>query len=438
MAASGRVSHNENYDEGSRADDLPQLSLSFPTIWPFGSSSTAKDGTRVQKWYNGFTFRYAPDFLNRSERVTIDSTGQKSKKEYLKLNHNPAIGLPTFSLFKYVKITPAFGYSETWFNIIKTDQSEAAGVRAQSYRTYSYNARISGRTDFYGTFYPNVLGVTGIRHTVTPTVSYSYSPDINKFPTERNYVAGGAGSSKSRAIGVNLNQTLQAKYRAGESEKSVELISFSSGFSYNLEADTRPYSNLSSSFQSGVIPKITFYGSMIHSLYEPGTDNVDFWSPHLESFSIDARFTLSGKSFIFDDPVERGIAPGAESPEDLRNPTSPSYSPVSRGWQFSASYGFSESGNGPLYNRFSYFRFNLNFNLTPSTSISYSHDYDVDDNKTIYNSVRIVRQIHCWSGSLYWVPKGTNRGFGFQLFVTAIPDIKIDNNHDSYLRAFQR
>ncbi|MGH8015389.1 MAG: putative LPS assembly protein LptD, partial [Candidatus Zixiibacteriota bacterium] len=320
LALSGLVSHNENFDQGRRSDQLPSLSASFPVIWPFGSSSTDEQGRTVQKWYQGFTFRYTPDFVNSSSRITDDSTGLRSRKEYLKLNHNPGLGLPTFSLMKYLKFTPSFRYSETWFKIIRTDQSDSANIRPEWYRTYSFNGSISARTDFYGTFYPNVLGVTGLRHTLTPSVSFSYSPDINRFPTERAYVGGGAGSVKSRTVGVNVNQTLQAKYRSGESEKSFELISVSSGFSYNLEADTRPYSNLNTSFQSSAIPKITFSGSMIHSLYEPGTDKVDFWSPHLESFSLDARFSYSGKSFIFDDPGQVGIQPGPSTPEQLQQP----------------------------------------------------------------------------------------------------------------------
>jgi hypothetical protein len=178
---------------------------------------------------------------------------------------------------------------------------------------------------------------------------------------------------------------------------------------------------------------------MIHSLYKPGTDEVDFWSPTMESFRIDARFTLSGKNFIFDEPTEQSFQSGVTSPDQLQSPTAPRppYG-SSRGWQLSASYGYSQSGSAADFRKFSFFRFNLNFNLTPTTHVTYTHDYDIDDSKTIYNSVNVVKQIHCWTGSLYWVPIGSNKGFGFRLFVTAIPDIKIDNNHNSYLGALQR
>ena len=344
------------------------------------------------------------------------------------------------SFFKYVTLVPSFSYSETWIKVIQTDQSISANIDPKTYRTYSYSGSVSARTNLYGTFYPNVFGILGLRHTISPVISYSYSPDINKHPNVRSYVGGGARSAKSQSIGLNLNHLLQAKYKKGETENSVDLISINSGFSYNFEADTRRYSNLNTLFQSSAIPRITFSGSMVHSLYKPGTDEVDFWSPTLESFKLDASFSFSGKSFIFDDPADRGVQPGAETPNDLIQTRGglPTFMSASHGWRFSAGYGYSESGTDLSFRKFSFFRFNLNFNLTPTTSFNYSHDYDVDDGKTIHNSVRIVRQLHCWSGSIYWVPIGSNRGFGFQLFVTAIPDIKIDNNHDSYLQAFQR
>jgi len=71
-------------------------------------------------------------------------------------------------------------------------------------------------------------------------------------------------------------------------------------------------------------------------------------------------------------------------------------------------------------------------------NLTASQSYDIDQKATVNNSVNIVRKIHCWSGSLYWVPIGSNRGFGFKLFVSAIPEIKFDNAHDSFLNKLQQ
>ena len=451
---SGSVSHIENLDLGNRTNDLPRLSVSLPTIWPFGSGSKDKQGKIKQNWYNNFTFRYKPSLLNFSSRKEITDTQiqnngldtiitiTRSRKKYAKISHNPSIGLPTLKPFKYLVLTPSFGYNETWFKINRTDQSEFANLEPTTYRTYSYNAGITARTDLYGTFYPNILGLTGLRHTITPSVSYGYKPDIDRHPEVRRYAGGGAGSVKSQSITVSVRQLFQAKYGSGDIQKNIDLISFNSGFSYNYEAATRPYSNLNTTFQTSAIPKINLNGSMVHSLYKPGTDEVDFWSPKLESFRIDTRITLSGKKFIFDESSEGNLKTGVTSPNQLESPTAPK--PQGRGqsgsggWRLSAAYGYSQSGRDATFRKFSFLRFNLKFNLTPTTGVTYTHDYDIDDSKTIYNSVNIVKQIHCWTGSIYWVPIGSNKGFGFRLFVTAIPDIKIDNNHSSYLQSLRR
>jgi hypothetical protein len=83
----------------------------------------------------------------------------------------------------------------------------------------------------------------------------------------------------------------------------------------------------------------------------------------------------------------------------------------------------------------------LDFNITPSTRVSYDQSFDVGRGRTVYNSVRLNRQLHCWSGELYWVPTGSTRGYGFRLFVTAIPAIKIDNTQSvvpsSYVQSFR-
>jgi len=75
---------------------------------------------------------------------------------------------------------------------------------------------------------------------------------------------------------------------------------------------------------------------------------------------------------------------------------------------------------------------NLGFNVTPTTSVTYIQTYNVVDKKIVNKSINIVRILHCWTGSMYWVPSGSNRGFGFKLNVTDIPDIKLDSNHDTF------
>ncbi|MDH4158401.1 MAG: putative LPS assembly protein LptD, partial [candidate division Zixibacteria bacterium] len=444
---SGNASHTVNLDDESRVDDLPTARLSLPTIWPFGSGRLNEEGKLERSWYHGFSLRYSPTFRNYSSRVTVEDTvivvdgdstviTHRSRRKWAKIEHNPSLNLPALKLGNYLNIVPGFRYSETWFKISQTDQSLAAGIDATTtYRTYSYSTGVSANTTLYGTVYPGIAGLVGLRHVLNPSVSYSYSPDIDRHPGVRAFAGGGAGSRKSQVLSFRLQQSFQAKVKSGEIERNLELLSLTSGFSYNLEEDDRPYSSLSTTYQSRALGPITIDGSMTHSFYKPGTDSLHFWSPFLLDFNFNAHFNIGGTRFLFD---ESETARTATDSAGRLSPTAPRSASRGRGWSFSASYRYSESGRDQNWVKRSFIDFRLAFNLTPTTSISYSQYYDFNQKLTVRNSVNIVKTIHCWTGSLYWVPIGSNRGFGFKLFVSALPEIKIDNKHDSFLQTVRR
>ena len=339
ISLAGNITHDVDLDREIRTDRAPSLNLSLPTLWPFGSGQKNELGQLEQKWYQKITFRYSPSMINFNQRITIDSVFDagadtvitldtltmiadttitllsdtvsfRSRKKYTKITHSPSLNLPNLKLGPYLNIIPRFSYSETWIKIDSSDQSWAAGIDAgTTYRTYSYSPSVSANTTLYGTVYPNIYGLTGLRHVFTPSVSYSYAPEINRHPEVRAFAGGGAGSSERSSISVSVNQLIQAKYLKNDIETNKNVLSVTSGFSHNFLEDERPYSNLTTTFQSSAMPFISnLSGSMTHTFYDPETGDFDFWSPYLERFSVTARLTLGGKNFIFDDPgiVQRG------------------------------------------------------------------------------------------------------------------------------------
>ncbi|MBU8933110.1 MAG: hypothetical protein KOO62_03795, partial [candidate division Zixibacteria bacterium] len=444
----GSFSHIVNMDQETRTDQMPTMSLSLPSIWLFGSGSTDENGLKVQKWYNGFIFRYKPSLINYSNRVMRDSTASyniqiddgdgglkdttitesvhyRSRKKYAKITHNPSLALPTIKLGYYANIVPSFRYSETWFKIWESDQSQAADIDVSKiYRTYSYSGGISANTSIYGTIHPKIGNLIGLRHVFSPSLGWSWSPDIQKHPEIRSFAGGGAASTKRSAMTVSLKNVFQAKVKRDEKETNLELLSLTSGFSYNFEDDEKPLSDMKTSFHTSSIPGITVRGNMNHTFYDPETDEEQLFSPFLTSFDFSLSFRLAGKTFLFDEAAD--IPLGVDSASQVTTGSK-------RGWNCSFAYTFRESGlHTSTYKKSSLVNITIGFNLTPVTTVSYTQQYDFERDLTVNNRVNIVRKIHCWTGSLYWVPIGSNKGFGFKLNVTAIPDIKIDNNHDSF------
>ena len=445
---SGNLEHVVNLDDDSRRDVLPSLSLYLPTLYPFGSASRNSEGELKSKFYNDIYITYGPSLAHYSNKsvldqidttsvldtnmvdtlFSIDTTSYSTRKRYAVIRHSPTLHLPSLKLGYFLNLSPSVGYSETWVKIYETDQSIDAGIDASKlYRSYSYSANLSANTTLYGTISPKLFGLQAIRHVITPSASFSYSPEIHNDELIRQYSGVGSSSSRRRQLSFTVGNLFQAKIKKGEEEKALDIVKFTSSFTYDLEVDDRPLSNMTTRFNSSALPIFnSFSGSMTHTFYNLTDSTEQLFSPQLLSFSLTAGFNISGDKFFFDDDYE--IPKGKDTKEEINGENI-----TSSRWSLSGTYNYSETGIGSSnWRKSSFVTLNLNFNLTPSTAVSYSQRYDIAGKFTINNSVQINRKIHCWTGSLHWVPNGTNAGFGFTLYVTKQPEIKLDNNYSSF------
>ncbi len=467
VTLSGRLSHDNNLDTEARTDVVPSLNLSLPTLYPFGSGKMNDEGEVERRWYNDITLRWSPSMTNYSQRTTFkeivnqlydttvtadttiaidtltsiadtaiaydttisldsqDTLSFRSRKKYTRVDHSVGLRL-TIPLFTYINIQPSVSYRESWYKIWHTDQSDTKGIDASStYRTYTVSAGATLSTELYGTVYPNIFGLLGLRQVLTPSLGYSFTPDIVTHPDISGYAGGASGlQRRSQRLKVSLNQLYQAKIKQGDVEKAIQLVSINSGFSYDFERDTRRFSDVSTTVNSSLLKKVSLFGSMRHSLYKPDSDDLDFWNPRLEEVSMRANFSLAGKNFMFSEAREQELPRGADSASHMGQNRS-GYG----AWNLSASYSFTERNrHSDYYRKTNQISLSLRFNLTPTTKVTYSQYYDFVDKKTINNQVNITRKLHCWTGVFHWVPIGSNKGWGFKLFVTDLPDIKIDQS----------
>jgi lipopolysaccharide assembly outer membrane protein LptD (OstA)/lipopolysaccharide export system protein LptA len=435
VALSGAFTHTENLDQQSRTDYLPSAAMTVPTIKPLGSGSRDASGELKTKWYQALSVTWRPSVTNFSSRVTKDTASTadssvmlsyRSRKEFTRFDHSAGASLPV-TIAKYFIFNPSFSYSENWSKVYRTDQSDTLDIDpSKFYRTYSYSTGASLSTKLYGTVYPNMLGLVGFRQVLSPTMSYGFTPKVDPEPVVRGYVGGAGNGSRSSYMTFGLSQVYQARVKKGETEQSLDLLSISSNASYDFEKTEKPLSNLSTTFSSYVLPDIRLNGSMVHSFYHPETGKLHLWSPYLQSFGFSTTFGFSGRSFLFDEvtprrmPQDSGVTPGSA-------PTPSAGKSTKSGWNLSATYAYSESGRRSAFVKSSYVQFSINFRLTPTTEVAYSQYYDFTGRGTINNQVSIGKDLHCWRGEFWWVPVGSNHGYGFRLYVIAIPALKLDN-----------
>ncbi len=444
VSLSGQFKHTDEIDKETRTDLLPTASISFPSRPIFGTPPKDSEGKSLKKWYHGIYSGYSINFRNYSQRHTVsvitdadtsdtgtitvlDSARVRSRKEYMTVNHKTGLSAP-FKIFSYLKLNPSFSYAETWVKIFQTNQSDTLDINASTgYRRHKYSAGVSASTDLYGTIKPNIFILEGVRHVLTPSVGFSWAPELKRHEKEMIYAGAGAGSVKRKSMSFSLRQLFQAKVKSGEDSKKIDLLTINSSCSYNFEATGKKFGMLSTSAQTSLLKKIKISASWRHDLYIPETENLRWWSPYLLSFSLSTTFRTGG------------ILGQYEQPEDeLGNFPAKTISKgnLSQGWNLSLTHHYNESGRGQLFRKTHTANFSLNVNLTPNLNISYRQYYDFTRAKTVSRSLTVVRQLHCWEGRFSWVINGSNSGFQFRLNVISIPEIKYERSESGIRDSF--
>ena len=426
---SAQFIHTVALDREVRTDEMPTASISFPGRAIFGSPSKGEGKESERKWYQSLYFRYGAGLRNYSTRST-DSTGFRSRKEFLVVNHSPTLSVSPVTFFRYLRVGPSFSYQETWYKIFETDQSAAAGIDTkQLYRRFAYGASISAATDLYGTVSPNLWGLQGLRHVLTPDATFSWAPEITRHNEIRNYTGAGGGGTKQKTVTFSLRNIVQAKVKSGEATKTLNLFTVSSSFSYNFEASNRKFSTLSTNAQTSLARNLRISAGMTHDFYVPGTDQLRFWSPYLSSFNISTSFSTSGSLGEYE-------AATAFSPKT--SPQTGTKRTQKQNWSMTVSHYYSENGRGNAFTKAHSVSMAFNINLTTGWKLNYTQSYDFVRGRTVSRRIEVERNLHCWQGYFYWIPDGSNRGYYFRINVISLPDIKFEKSESGIKGLFGR
>ena len=137
---------------------------------------------------------------------------------------------------------------------------------------------MNANTQIYGLFPIPIGPVKAIRHVMSPTVGYSWTPDFSKpvFGKDLGYVltetdgsgneifydkfsgtmAGNTPRSERKSMTFGMNNVFQAKVKKGDEDKKVDLLSWRMNSSYNFAADSMNLANLRSSLRSKIAGKL--------------------------------------------------------------------------------------------------------------------------------------------------------------------------------------
>jgi Tat protein translocase TatC len=325
-----------------------------------------------------------------------------------------------------------------------------------------FTLNLSANPTLFG-FYPGFAGLQRIRHSFSPTFSYSVAPAAG-IPGDfaRAAAAGGPApttlvSPRIERLSVGLGQNIEGKRVRPDADtagvdpgRKVRILSIAtSPMSYDFEQARQPGRTgwttqaLTNSFQSDLLPGFNL--SLTHDLWDGqvGVKGVAF-DPFLQQVNL--SFAVSSATFS---PLLRlfGLQAGGEraGPEpEPRGYVADTYRPVRPGPE--AIYGFTQ-GSTPLGRRFqanvsytlvksrltadkqSNVGFSTTFSPTPLWGVSWSSQYNATAGRFESQIVRLERDLHEWRAGFNFVrnPNG-NVSLYFSISLTALPAVKFDYN----------
>jgi len=283
--------HNQNSRDSSYSFTLPNVTFSVSRFYPFKQ----KNRVGKEKFYEKFSLGYSTAFQNRINFKASEFNKPGFWDKFQNgMTHTFQIGLPNFTAFKYINVTPSVSYGMNWyFRKMEKEYNPETGkvedVKGGAFShfgaSHNYSGSISMSTRIYGLFqFGKHRKLQAIRHVVSPSLSASFSPEKGTYfngyrtltYTDRNgvvqtqdyniYQGMGTGSppgkGKTASLNFSLGNNFEAKMRdltdtTGTGTKKVKLIdqlNFNTG--YNFLAEEFNMSNVGVTMSTSIFGKL--------------------------------------------------------------------------------------------------------------------------------------------------------------------------------------
>ncbi len=469
------IRRDQNLRDGSVSEVIPSLSFNVGQSFPFRSKKRS-GGEDSQQWYDLIGYSYGAQFLNVHNKVPVPDSlgGGFSHNERRGIQHTVLISAsPKLS---YFTITPFFNYAEKWYDkqIERRFNPSDSTITTNDVKTVKavryYDMGVSAATKLYGVFQPGIFGIKGIRHQLSPSLSYTYQPDFSQpkygyYGTYRNAagveqkynlyereVFGGSPAGERQAIGLNIGNVLEMKMAGNDSsgeDRKFTLLNLGAGISYNFAADSLRFSELGLSYRTNIGEKFNIGGNASYNLYKFEVDqkgigrrvnkfliNTQGRLAQLTNFSISIGTSLSGEKKetkagpirTAEDSIAQFQKGGYVGLYDQEVPD------FSIPWNLDLTWNFSQNQSDPRFkSRSSNISAALGFNLTEFWKINASTSYDVINREFAAPQVTVYRDLHCWELNFSWVPTGAYRNYRFEIKLKApqLRDVKVTKQFNS-------
>jgi len=494
------IYYEEPVREGQRINEtnavLPSLSFRKGQSQLFGGSGK---GSSIYWTYNSTLKNKQTGFYEAAYDTTyVDSVGEDSLGNTIydtsdaffwqdldheqdnSWTHNMSLS-GSFRIFKHIAVQPSLSFREQWITrYFDADAADTLGNFPDKHEVEGFRARhtgslsLSANTKLYGLFPVKIGPLLALRHTMTPSIGFSYTPDYSKpifgynlgyFKTLTDSIGGehlfdqfsgttiGATStSEAKKLNFSMKNVLQAKVlRGGEEKKINNLLTWNMSSSYNFTAEKFKLANLRSSIRAKLAGKLNLDFSMTHDFYNVHREEgklvrvdelrMNQWgmpSPRLINMSASTGFRFSGKRWAGREEVTETDTTTADTLEiDLSKAEEKPLSktnrkPITGGklWDATLSLRYSANRFDPNDPQDKFWgNLGLRLQITKFWRIRYSARFDLLDRSLVSHDFNIYRDLHCWELSFHWTPGGLGQGFYLKVNVKSptLDDLKVES-----------
>jgi hypothetical protein len=486
------LSHSQDLTQKTVSLQLPNFSFSMATINPFDS----KDRVGEQKWYQKITVGYTLTATNQANNIPeseLFSSNTLTKKFQNGFQHQIPVGL-SLNVLKYFQLSFNANYTERWYlQTIRQHYARADSLVTDTVpgfaRVGNYTLGAGLSTKVYGTINFKNGRLAAIRHTMTPNIGFSYSPDysgldksynqaivsnatipypvvFSRYSIFNNSVYGGPSGGRQAGISLNLDNSIEAKLRPKSTDTSREdrkiqiLQSLSFSTFYNFAADSFKLSPISISGHTGLFhDRINIsFGATLNPYITKVLDSIannqikrypilvnrftfqDGKFPTLTTFNFSASGSLNPATFHPNpgSTLPVGAAMATATPEQaqklaLLNSDPSAYVDFNIPWNLSINYNFTYTNSYISTQTANTIMLSGDVNITPKWKIQYNTNYDLKVRQlSSATSFAIYRDLHCWDLSIQWLPFGYYKSYNVTLRVksTILQALKLSKRSD--------
>jgi len=420
-----KVSQEHNLTSDYVKRQLPDVNFSSSSpIFP--KYSLTPDGWKYWLGKLNYSFSERANVLYQGSPDTVlnQDTSRTWIGNGLKLGLNG-----TYRALQVFNITPSINLKGDWSAYRFIDSLDsipsqmAFTARGRSF--WSGSAAINADTKLYGIWRPEWGRFVGLRHVLTPGISYTYAPrlDTNYAFVPHPLLGQTRYQALSKAVGFSLGNALDLKYKwkntnAGSSDSSqnVRFLSTSHSTSYNFGADSLQWAPISSSVGLQLTPEYLFRVGLTHNFYHKYSDDPNqVRIPELTAWN----YALS-KNFTWKGQLTTGSYKESDSSKVAIT------MPWTFGFNYSYSFSSSRVGRTLFQDQISHSSsFSLAMNPTRDWNLAYSASYNFNEGRFASHQLDFKKDLHCWAMTFRWTPVGPAAGWYFSIYITELPDIKL-------------